>query len=30
MAERTDPEEPPRLDEHPGEGAVRGTQRMEK
>ena len=29
MTERTDPEEPPRLDEHPGEGAVRGTQRME-
>jgi len=30
MAEqRTDPEEPPRLDEHPGDGAVRGTQRME-
>jgi len=29
MAKRTDPEEPPRLDEHPGEGAVRGTQRME-
>ena len=29
MAERTDPEQPPRLDEHPGEGAVRGTQRME-
>jgi uncharacterized membrane protein len=28
MPER-DPEEPPRLDEHPGEGAVRGTQRME-
>ncbi|MDQ4088281.1 MAG: TMEM175 family protein [Pseudomonadota bacterium] len=28
MAER-DPEQPPRLDEHPGEGAVRGTQRME-
>lgn len=24
-----DPQEPPRLDEHPGEGAVRGTQRME-
>ncbi|MGZ8349784.1 MAG: TMEM175 family protein [Allosphingosinicella sp.] len=29
MTERTDPEEPPRLDDHPGEGAVRGTQRME-
>lgn len=29
MAKRTDPEQPPRLDEHPGEGAVRGTQRME-
>jgi len=26
---RSDPEQPPRLDEHPGEGAVRGTQRME-
>jgi len=24
-----DPQEPPRLDDHPGEGAVRGTQRME-
>ena len=29
MTRRTDPQEPPRLDEHPGEGAVRGTQRME-
>ena len=29
MPTRTDPEEAPRLDEHPGEGAVRGTQRME-
>lgn len=29
MTARTDPEQPPRLDEHPGEGAVRGTQRME-
>ncbi len=29
MAKRNDPEDPPRLDEHPGEGAVRGTQRME-
>ena len=29
MTPRTDPEKPPRLDEHPGEGAVRGTQRME-
>ncbi|HEY5723546.1 MAG TPA: TMEM175 family protein [Allosphingosinicella sp.] len=29
MTRRTDPEKPPRLDEHPGEGAVRGTQRME-
>ena len=29
MARRTDPEQAPRLDEHPGEGAVRGTQRME-
>ena len=28
MARRTDPEETPRTDEHPGEGAVRGTQRM--
>jgi uncharacterized membrane protein len=27
--ERSDPNEPPRLDDHPGEGAVRGTQRME-
>lgn len=24
-----DPQEPPRLDDHPGEGAIRGTQRME-
>ena len=29
MTDRTDPEDAPRLDEHPGEGAVRGTQRME-
>jgi uncharacterized membrane protein len=29
MVQRTDPQNPPRLDEHPGEGAVRGTQRME-
>jgi uncharacterized membrane protein len=29
MASTKDPSEPPRLDEHPGEGAVRGTQRME-
>jgi uncharacterized membrane protein len=29
MTERTDPEQAPRLDDHPGEGAVRGTQRME-
>lgn len=29
MARRSDPAEPPRLDEHPGQGAVRGTQRME-
>ena len=29
MPEKTDPQEAPRLDEHPGEGAVRGTQRME-
>ena len=29
MARNRDPEEPPRTDEHPGEGAVRGTQRME-
>ena len=29
MANRTDPTLPPRMDEHPGEGAVRGTQRME-
>ncbi len=29
MAKRNDPQDPPRLDEHPGEGAVRGTQRME-
>ena len=26
---RSDPSVPPRTDEHPGEGAVRGTQRME-
>ncbi|HEX8526819.1 TMEM175 family protein [Allosphingosinicella sp.] len=26
---KSDPEQAPRLDEHPGEGAVRGTQRME-
>jgi len=29
MTPRHDPDDPPRLDEHPGEGAVRGTQRME-
>ena len=29
MTRRTDPRKPPRLDEHPGQGAVRGTQRME-
>ena len=29
MAPRSDPDDAPRLDEHPGEGAVRGTQRME-
>ena len=29
MTESRNPNEPPRLDEHPGEGAVRGTQRME-
>ena len=29
MAKRTDPEQAPRIDDHPGEGAVRGTQRME-
>ena len=29
MAQTRDPEEPPRMDDHPGEGAVRGTQRME-
>jgi uncharacterized membrane protein len=29
MARRTDPEETPRTDDQPGEGAVRGTQRME-
>jgi uncharacterized membrane protein len=29
MAPKHDPQEPPRLDDHPGEGAVRGTQRME-
>jgi uncharacterized membrane protein len=29
MTDRRDPKEPPRLDEHPGQGAVRGTQRME-
>ena len=29
MAASTDPERTPRMDEHPGEGAVRGTQRME-
>lgn len=29
MTPRPDPEEPPRLDAHPGDGAVRGTQRME-
>ena len=29
MAQDRDPNEPPRTDEHPGEGAVRGTQRME-
>src|SRR5688500_4737418 len=29
MSDRTNPEAPPRLDEHPGEGALRGTQRTE-
>ena len=29
MAPKNDPERSPRMDEHPGEGAVRGTQRME-
>ena len=29
MEPRNDPERTPRMDEHPGEGAVRGTQRME-
>jgi uncharacterized membrane protein len=29
MAATRDPEQTPRTDEHPGEGAVRGTQRME-
>ena len=29
MTPRSTPDQPPRLDEHPGEGAVRGTQRME-
>ena len=29
MAPTRDPQQPPRTDEHPGEGAVRGTQRME-
>lgn len=29
MPGRSNPEDAPRLDEHPGEGAVRGTQRME-
>jgi uncharacterized membrane protein len=29
MAKSSNPEDPPRMDEHPGEGAVRGTQRME-
>jgi uncharacterized membrane protein len=29
MARPRDPADAPRLDEHPGEGAVRGTQRME-
>jgi uncharacterized membrane protein len=29
MAPRNDPEDAPRLDEHPGDGVVRGTQRME-
>lgn len=29
MAVRSDPNEAPRLDEHPGEGASRSTQRME-
>jgi uncharacterized membrane protein len=29
MAHKHGPEDPPRLDEHPGDGAVRGTQRME-
>jgi uncharacterized membrane protein len=29
MARRSDPSQPPRMDEHPGQGAVRGTQRME-
>ena len=29
MAKKRNPEDKPRMDEHPGEGAVRGTQRME-
>jgi len=29
MSRSKDPEQPPRMDDHPGEGAVRGTQRME-
>lgn len=29
MATTRDPQEKPRMDDHPGEGAVRGTQRME-
>ncbi|HEV2747864.1 MAG TPA: TMEM175 family protein [Allosphingosinicella sp.] len=29
MQQKHDPQEAPRLDDHPGEGAVRGTQRME-
>jgi uncharacterized membrane protein len=29
MVAKADPEDAPRLDEHPGDGVVRGTQRME-
>jgi uncharacterized membrane protein len=29
MSAERDPNQPPKMDEHPGEGAVRGTQRME-
>lgn len=29
MTDRSDPDAPPHLDEHPGDGAVRGTTRME-